>query len=64
MQLGVVQLVRGCLGVDGLTRQQPNHDVEVGFQQLTGVGGVSPIIDESLGSEPGPTPPITRPRVR
>ena len=26
--------------------------------------GVSPIIDESLGSEPGPTPPITRPWVR
>ena len=26
--------------------------------------GVRPIIDESVGSEPGPTPPMTRPWVR
>jgi hypothetical protein len=39
LQLGIVQLVRRGLSRHRLPPQQPDNDVEVGVQQLAGVGG-------------------------
>jgi hypothetical protein len=57
-----------CVGVSTLTGSSPRSrrittSKFVSISSRVSVG-LSPIIAESVGSEPGPTPSIARPRVK